>query len=147
MIPYRRAESALLSLCASGNESRLGRAHFQTSCKTNVQPKFDEGAGAHEQMYLDAVRGMYEGYEKTSAQERWNRYLAEMSAIRGAYPEDTIACLLYALALVWTAGPVQRGVKQRRKALQVLLPIFHAKPPIRKRRTILFPRPSSKDEA
>lgn len=94
-----------------------------------LQPWLSVTAGtARERMYVDAVRSMYEGYRQTSAQERWRRYLAKMSAIRRKYPKDINASLFYALGLVWTAGPGPKGIAQRRKALAILLPIFHAHP-------------------
>ncbi len=83
---------------------------------------------AREQMYFDAVRSMYEGYEKTPGAERWQRYLARMAELRSKYPADTNASLFYALGLVWTAGPGPHGIAQRRKALDILLPIFEAHP-------------------
>lgn len=81
-----------------------------------------------EQMYLDAVRAMYEGYDHTSGDARWSAYLARMDAIRHAYPQDINASLFYALGLVWTAGSGQSGLAQRRQALSILLPIFHDHP-------------------
>lgn len=83
---------------------------------------------AREQMYFNAVRSMYEGYEKTSGAERWKIYLARMAELRRMYPGDTNASLFYALGLVWTAGPGPHGVAQRRKALDILLPIFRNNP-------------------
>jgi tetratricopeptide (TPR) repeat protein len=81
-----------------------------------------------EQMYLDAVRAMYEGYDRTSSGTRWNRYLERMDAIRQRYPDDVNASLFYALGLAWTAGPGEQGLVQRRKALAILLPIFQEYP-------------------
>lgn len=81
-----------------------------------------------EQMYLEAVRAMYEGYNRTSGDARWSAYLARMDAIRHAYPQDINASLFYALGLVWTAGSGQSGLAQRRQALSILLPIFHDYP-------------------
>lgn len=83
---------------------------------------------AREQMYFDAVRSMYAGYEKTSGAERWRRYLARMAELRSKFPGDTNASLFYALGLVWTAGPGPHGIAQRREALDILLPIFQADP-------------------
>jgi hypothetical protein len=183
--------SALLT-AAPGRET-LGKVHFETSCKPDVQPRFDQavallhsfefteaeqlfgqvelqdptwviaawgialaaterrGANAappvlakgwkqfqpwpskkaqtvREQMYIEAVRGMNEGYEQVSGEERWSRYLVRMSAIRRQYPRATNGSLFYALGLVWAAGPGSNGLAQRRKALAILLPIFEAQP-------------------
>jgi tetratricopeptide (TPR) repeat protein len=81
-----------------------------------------------EQMYLAAVSQMYIGYEHTSSDVRWQRYIAAMSEVRERYPDDVNASLFYALALVWTAGPGAPGLEQRQTALSILLPIFAAHP-------------------
>jgi tetratricopeptide (TPR) repeat protein len=81
-----------------------------------------------EQMYMDAIKAMYQGYQDTSGAIRWNRYLERMDSLRSKYPDDLNASLFYALGLVWTAGPGQKGLAQRRKALSVLLPIFKEHP-------------------
>lgn len=83
---------------------------------------------AREQIYFDAVRSMYEGHEKTSGAERWQRYLTKTADLRSKYPDDTNASLFYALGLVWAAGPGPHGIAQRRRALDILLPIFQADP-------------------
>lgn len=94
-----------------------------------LQPWLSRPAGsAREQMYLDAVRAMYAGYADTPGTIRWHRYLKEMNAVRKKYPDDLNASLFYALGLVWTAGPGQGGIAQRRQALAILLPIFAAHP-------------------
>jgi tetratricopeptide (TPR) repeat protein len=71
---------------------------------------------------------MYEGYDHISGQVRWNRYLQELNSIRKQFPQDLNASLFYALGLVWTAGSGPEGLEQRRKALDILLPIFAAHP-------------------
>jgi tetratricopeptide (TPR) repeat protein len=94
-----------------------------------LQPWLKKKAGTpREQMYLDAVRAMYKGYDHTSGTVRWARYLARMDALRCADPHDINASLFYALGLVWTAGPGDPGLAQRRRALAILLPIFHEYP-------------------
>ena len=90
-----------------------------------LQPWLKQSAGTkREQMYMLAIKSMFEGYQDTSGSIRWNRYLERMDSLRREYPEDLNANLLYALGLVWTAGPGQKGIEQRRKALDILLPIF-----------------------
>jgi tetratricopeptide (TPR) repeat protein len=81
-----------------------------------------------EQMYVNAVRAMYEGYDRLSGQERWDRYLSKMNSIGKQYPDDLNASLFYALGLVWTAGSGQEGIDRRREALRILMPIFAAHP-------------------
>lgn len=96
---------------------------------SELQPWLSRPGGTErERMYVDAVRAMYERYQNTAGDVRWNRYLAAMQAIRKKYPNDVNASLFYALGLVWTAGPGQKGLAQRRKALDILLPIFRQHP-------------------
>ena len=58
-----------------------------------------------EQMYVDAVRAMYEGYATVPGSKRWGDYLAVMRELRTKYPDDINASLFYGLGLTWTAGP------------------------------------------
>jgi hypothetical protein len=77
-----------------------------------------------EQMYMDAIRCMYEGYSVTPGRVRWSRYLVRMAGIRRQFPQDSDASMFYALGLAWTAGEGRRGIAQRRRALRILLPLF-----------------------
>jgi tetratricopeptide (TPR) repeat protein len=96
---------------------------------TELQPWLPIKAGTErEQMYVDAVRAMYEGYEKTSGDERWQKYLAQMEEIRQKYPDDINASLFYGLGLTWTAGPGKKGIEQRKEALAIFVPIFKRYP-------------------
>jgi tetratricopeptide (TPR) repeat protein len=79
-------------------------------------------------MYLDAVSKLYEGYESTSPDERWHRYIGAMKHLRSKYPKDEEASIFYALALTSTAGAGAAGIEQRREALNILLPIFERNP-------------------
>jgi tetratricopeptide (TPR) repeat protein len=81
-----------------------------------------------EQMYVDAVRAMYERYDKTSGADRWREYLNRMEQIRQKYPDDINASLFYGLGLTWTAGPGKKGIEQRKEALAIFLPIFKQYP-------------------
>ena len=81
-----------------------------------------------EQMYVNAVRAMYEGYTTEPGTKRWDEYLDHMRQLRGKYPDDINASLLYGLGLTWTAGPGERGLQQRREALSIFLPIFKKYP-------------------
>jgi tetratricopeptide (TPR) repeat protein len=185
--------SGRVANAASASKASLGQVHFQTSCRAEVQSRFDSGlallhsfefreaeaefrqvetadskcviaawgialstternganapekdlakgwsqlqpwlaikAGTErEQMYVDAVRAMYEGYDKTSSDERWHKYLTHMQEIRQKYPDDINASLFYGLGLAWTAGPGKQGIEQRREALAIFLPIFKQYP-------------------
>jgi len=94
-----------------------------------LQPWLAVRAGTErEQMYVDAVRAMYEGYNTKSGSERWHEYLLEMQRIRRRYPNDINASLFYGLGLVWTAGSGKEGLKQRKEALAIFFPIFKKYP-------------------
>jgi len=81
-----------------------------------------------EQMYLDAVRAMYQDYDKLSGSQRWGKYLKLMRKLSDKYPDDVNALLLYGLGLVWTAGPGKQGLDQRRTALAIFFPVFKKHP-------------------
>jgi tetratricopeptide (TPR) repeat protein len=94
-----------------------------------LQPWLAMKAGTdRERMYLDAVRVLYEGYDKTSADEREKTYLARMGELRRKYPDDINASLFYAIAVAFNAGPGKEGLEHRREALAILLPIFNQYP-------------------
>jgi len=89
-----------------------------------------------EHMYLDAVSKLYLGYENTSADERWQRYIAAMRQLRSSYPKDQESSIFYALALTWTAGSGKSGIEQRREALDILLPLLRENPKHPRNRTL-----------
>jgi hypothetical protein len=94
-----------------------------------LQPWLAIKAGTErEQMYVDAVRAMYEGYDQTSGDERWHKYLTRTEEIRQKYPDDINASLFYGLGLAWTAGPGKKGIEQRQEAINIFLPIFKQYP-------------------
>ena len=71
---------------------------------------------------------MYEGYDKTSGDEREHKYLARMEDIRRKYPDDVNASLFYALTVAFSAGPGKEGLEHRGEALAILIPIFRQYP-------------------
>jgi tetratricopeptide (TPR) repeat protein len=94
-----------------------------------LQPWLAVKAGSErEQMYMDAVHVMYEGYDKTTANVREQKYLARMEEIRRKYPEDINASLFYAIGVAFNAGSGREGLEHRRQALAILLPIFQKYP-------------------
>jgi tetratricopeptide (TPR) repeat protein len=94
-----------------------------------LQPWLTVKAGTErEQMYVDAVRAMYEGYATVPGSKRWADYLKLMRKLRDKYPDDINASLFYGLGLTWTAGPGEKGLEQRREALVIFLPIFQKFP-------------------
>ncbi len=117
---------------ALSNTERQGAnrpARFLESGWKELQPWLSRPAKTErERMYLDAVSNLYEGYEKKSGDERWQRYIAAMKQLRSRYPEDREAAIFYALALTETAGSGKAGIEQRREALDILLPLFEENP-------------------
>ena len=117
---------------ALANTERLGAGASPKVLATGwsqLQPWLLKKPGTErEQMYLDAVRALYEGYDKVSSDTRGDRYLERMAALHQRYPDDVNASLFYAWTLAWTGGPGEQGLVQRRKALAILLPIFHEYP-------------------
>lgn len=96
---------------------------------TQLQPWLTMKAGTdREQMYLNAVRALYEGYDKTSADERGQKYRSRMEEIRRKYPDDINASLFYAISVAFSAGSGKEGLAHRREALAILLPIFRQHP-------------------
>jgi tetratricopeptide (TPR) repeat protein len=96
---------------------------------TQFQPWLAVKAGTkREQMYVDAVRDLYEGYDKIPGDARENKYLAQMQDIRRKYPEDINASLFYAIGLTFHAGWGAEGLRHHREALAILLPIFQRYP-------------------
>ncbi|AXC11005.1 TPR repeat [Acidisarcina polymorpha] len=94
-----------------------------------LQPWLAVRAGTErEQMYVDAVRVMYEGYADVPGSKRWEDYLSRMDKLRQKYPDDINASLFYGLGLTWTAGPGRKGLEQRKQALAIFLPIFEKYP-------------------
>lgn len=79
-------------------------------------------------MYLNAVRAMYQEYATVPGTKRWNDYLTIMRQLRAKNPDDINASLFYGLGLTWTAGPGEQGLRQRREALAIFLPIFQRYP-------------------
>ena len=117
---------------ALSNTERQGAnqpARFLESGWKELQPWLSRPAKTErERMYLDAVSKLYEGYESTSGDQRWQRYLAAMQQLRSKYPKDKEAAIFYALTLEETAGPGKAGIEQRREALDILLPLFDENP-------------------
>jgi len=96
---------------------------------TQLQPWLAIKAGTdREQMYVNAVRAMYEGYDKIPAGQRGKEYRARMEEIRRKYPDDINASLFYAISVAFSAGSGKEGLEHRREALAILLPIFKQYP-------------------
>ena len=71
-----------------------------------LQPWLSMKAGTErEQMYVDAVRAMYQDHATVPGTKRWSDYLTIMRQLRAKNPNDLNASLFYGLGLTWTAGP------------------------------------------
>jgi tetratricopeptide (TPR) repeat protein len=117
---------------ALSNTERQGAnrpVRFLASGRKELQPWLLRPAKTRrERMYLEAVSKLYEGYENTSGEERWHRYMTAMQQLRSKYPKDQEASLFYAVALTWSVASGKAGMNQRREALDILLPIFEQNP-------------------
>lgn len=92
---------------------------------TELQPWLTVKAETpREQMYIDAVRAMYENSDSVSGGDRWRQYIAKMQQLREKYPDDINASLFYGLGLAMTAGSGKDGLEQRKEALAIFFPIF-----------------------
>ena len=87
-----------------------------------------KAATEREQMYVDAVRALYQDYATVPGAKRWSDYLSIMRQLRAKTPDDMNAGLFYGLGLTWTAGSGEQGLRQRREALAIFLPIFQRYP-------------------
>lgn len=79
-----------------------------------------------EQLYINAVRAMYQGYATVPGSTRWQDYLMRINQLRDKYLDDINASLFYGLDLTWTAGPGQKGVQQRRQAWRSSCPALRS---------------------
>ena len=104
-----------------------------------LQPWLTVKAGTErEQMYVHAVRAMYEGYSSVPGSKRWSDYLELMRQLHNKYPDDINASLFYGLGLTWTAGAGEKGLEQRREALAIFQAILRSIPITRELPTTLF---------
>ena len=87
-----------------------------------------KAATERERMYVDAVRALYQDYATVPGAKRWSDYLSIMRQLRAKNPDDINAGLFYGLGLTWTAGSGEQGLRQRREALAIFLPIFQRYP-------------------
>jgi len=135
---FRAAESgdpsctlAAWGIALSNTERQLADrpARFLAAGWKELQPWLSRPAKTErERMYLHAVSKLYAGYENTSVDERSQSYLAAMQQLRSRYPEDEEASIFYASALISTTGSGKAGIEQRRKALDILLPLLDKSP-------------------
>ena len=80
---------------------------------------------ARERAYLDAVRVLYGEGDK---QARDAAYASAMEKVYRAYPEDLEAAALYALSLLGTVRPGEKGFARQMKAGAVALDVYAKNP-------------------
>jgi tetratricopeptide (TPR) repeat protein len=82
---------------------------------------------AREQAYIDAL-GTFFSIAPLGFQQARDAYAASMEGLHAAYPEDIEGSAFYALSLLADVAPDDTSLTKERKALSVLVPLFHANP-------------------
>jgi len=81
-----------------------------------------------ERDFIDALTLLYADYDKSTYQERAQKYLHAMEALARRYPEDDEAQIAFALALSVTAPPHDKTYAYQLKGAAILEPIFKRQP-------------------
>jgi len=82
---------------------------------------------AREQAYIDAL-GTFFSIAPLGFQQARDAYAASMEGLHAAYPEDIEGSAFYALSLLADVAPDDTSLTKERKALSVLVPLFHSHP-------------------
>jgi tetratricopeptide (TPR) repeat protein len=82
---------------------------------------------AREQDYLGALGAFYD-LAGTDYQSAADAYVSHMAALHAAYPQDIEGAAFYALSLLADVAPDDTSLTKERKALAVLVPLFHEHP-------------------
>jgi tetratricopeptide (TPR) repeat protein len=82
---------------------------------------------AREQAYIDAL-GAFFSVAPLGFQQATDAYAASMEGLQEAYPEDIEGSAFYALSLLADVAPDDTSLTKERKALGVLVPLFHGHP-------------------
>jgi len=82
---------------------------------------------AREQAYIDAL-GTFFSIAPLGFQQARDAYAASMEGLHAAYPEDIEGSAFYALSLLADVAPDDTSLTKERKALAVLVPLFHSHP-------------------
>ena len=82
---------------------------------------------AREQAYIDAL-GAFFSIAPLGFQQATDAYAASMQGLHEAYPDDIEGSAFYALSLLADVAPDDTSLTKERKALSVLVPLFHGHP-------------------
>jgi tetratricopeptide (TPR) repeat protein len=82
---------------------------------------------AREQAYIDAL-GTFFSVAPLGFQQGTDAYAASMAGLHEAYPDDIEGSAFYALSLLADVAPDDTSLTKERKALSVLVPLFHSHP-------------------
>ncbi len=82
---------------------------------------------AREQAYIDEL-GAFFSIAPKGFQQAADAYEASMEGLHQAYPDDIEGSAFYALSLLAAEAPDDTSLTKERKALAVLVPLFHANP-------------------
>jgi tetratricopeptide (TPR) repeat protein len=81
-----------------------------------------------EAAYIEALTAYYKDWNTTNHIAQCRMYEAAMESLHKAYPEDKEASILYALALVAAADPMDKTYAQQLKAGELLNSIYPSSP-------------------
>jgi REP element-mobilizing transposase RayT len=89
-----------------------------------AKAKAKPAGSLREQAFVDAIAAYYEDAATRSPAERAKAYETAMAGVAAKYPDDTEAQVFYALALLGTASPVDRGHANQKHAAAILEPLY-----------------------
>ena len=104
-------------LKAGANE--MAKARHLAATSKQIPPRELAYIKAMSDFYADAPHNFQKGADV---------YAADMAALHSAYPRDVEGAAFYALALIADVAPDDTSLTKERKALAILLPLFHEYP-------------------
>lgn len=87
-----------------------------------------DGVTHREQMYIDAVAALYEGYPEVGHLERMRAHEDAMRALMETHPEDPEAAIFYGRIVVGNAPPDDLTFARQLHAAEVMEPLFAGQP-------------------
>src|SRR5260221_1699568 len=116
-----------IALSNWGNPFAAGlklQAQLDQGLKAIQQARATAAKTERERAYIDAVAHLYTDTAKIDQRSRVVAYESAMSALSGAYPDDTEATIFYALALAAAADPADKTYARQLKAGAMLEKLF-----------------------
>ena len=116
-----------IALSNWGNPFAAGlklQAQLDQGLKAIQQARATAAKTERERAYIEAVAHLYTDTAKIDQRSRVVAYESAMSALSGAYPDDTEATIFYALALAAAADPADKTYARQLKAGAMLEKLF-----------------------